>query len=241
MIISSLKQYIDDIVKIHITNIKDIFVKDRNLLDNLLNIEIPAIWDAINKVINEIFPTFKQQILDMFDNITKYMNNTFTNMQAQITVAIDQMEIVPIGTVIAFWGNSAPNKYLVCNGSTYSTSSYPKLYSFLGTNRVPDLRGCFLRGMGDRASSLGIRQEDASRNLTGEFATEAFVAGATGTPELTGVFDYKQDITRRHIASLTDPSNHIITFDASRVWGSTHIATEFRPINYAISWCIKAN
>ncbi|HET9238841.1 MAG TPA: phage tail protein [Oligoflexus sp.] len=84
-------------------------------------------------------------------------------------------QAVPVGTVVAFAGNSIPKGWLLCDGSAYAKATYPDLFNALnstyatqvnnttGTSfaapdenmfRVPDYRGVFLRGTG--ANSLGV-------------------------------------------------------------------------------------
>lgn len=73
-------------------------------------------------------------------------------------------ESSPVGEIIAFMGQTAPEHYLICDGATYAIGSYPLLEAFIttqfgsvdffggdGTNTfaVPDLRGEFLRGTGE--------------------------------------------------------------------------------------------
>lgn len=56
---------------------------------------------------------------------------------------------VPTGTVVSFAGHNAPTGWLLCDGTQYSSSSYPTLYAIIGTTygggngsfKVPDLRG----------------------------------------------------------------------------------------------------
>jgi Phage Tail Collar Domain len=54
----------------------------------------------------------------------------------------------PLGEVYSFWdmGKGYPPNSLVCDGSTFSPSSYPELNAYLGGNQLPDLRGRFLMG-----------------------------------------------------------------------------------------------
>lgn len=75
----------------------------------------------------------------------------------------------PPGTVISYIvGNTAPDGYLICDGSSYQISDYPNLaeaiknglgsYNYYGgdgvsTFAVPDLRGEFLRGTGTNSHS----------------------------------------------------------------------------------------
>lgn len=69
----------------------------------------------------------------------------------------------PIGEIISYMGTTAPNNFLVCDGSIYNISDYIDLanhinkhfgsFNFFGgdgttTFAVPDLRGEFLRGSG---------------------------------------------------------------------------------------------
>jgi microcystin-dependent protein len=41
---------------------------------------------------------------------------------------------------------SAPAGYLICNGSTYSSATYPSLFAVLGSTTLPDFRDKFARG-----------------------------------------------------------------------------------------------
>ena len=41
---------------------------------------------------------------------------------------------------------SIPTGYLLCDGSTYSSVTYPDLFAVLGTTTLPDFRGKFARG-----------------------------------------------------------------------------------------------
>ena len=62
----------------------------------------------------------------------------------------------PVGTIIAFGGNTIPTGYLECNGEFIPSSDYPELSAVLGNSwgapsstnfYLPDLRGLFLRGV----------------------------------------------------------------------------------------------
>jgi hypothetical protein len=138
----------------------------------------------------------------------------------------------PVGTVIAYWGASAPDGYLACDGSEFSPSTYPRLYERLGMAKAPDLRGVFLRGVGGNAAPLGTKQEDAGRNITGGFA---------GGDDMAFNVQYGAFMSTR--AAGNSVGGHSpekwVDIDASRVWGEEHTADEFRPLNVAILYCIK--
>jgi microcystin-dependent protein len=60
------------------------------------------------------------------------------------------------GTIVDWAGSTAPSGYVLCNGTLYSTTTYPDLYAAIGTTygsgsgtfKVPDLRGRVTAGVG---------------------------------------------------------------------------------------------
>lgn len=56
-----------------------------------------------------------------------------------------------VGDIIAYYGSTNPDpaNFVVCNGSTFSSTTFPALYSLLGTNTTPDLTGYHLKGVGN--------------------------------------------------------------------------------------------
>ena len=56
---------------------------------------------------------------------------------------------LPVGTIVAYGGNSAPTGWQICNGATASTSA---LQTVLGISNVPDLRDRFIIGAGNSYS-----------------------------------------------------------------------------------------
>jgi len=69
---------------------------------------------------------------------------------------------VPLGTILPYFGETAPTHFLICDGTEYAKADYPELAEHLlaltdptpyaGSDanhfKVPDLRGEFLRGSG---------------------------------------------------------------------------------------------
>lgn len=47
----------------------------------------------------------------------------------------------PCGAISAYYGTTAPSGWLICDGSSFDTNKYNKLYQLLGSNTLPDLRG----------------------------------------------------------------------------------------------------
>ena len=61
---------------------------------------------------------------------------------------------VPIGSIMAWGVDSNPSydggTYLECNGDTFDKNKYKRLYEVLGTNKLPNYQGMFLRGYGSQ-------------------------------------------------------------------------------------------
>lgn len=106
-------------------------------------------------------------------------------IQEMNTLTVDPLEHIdvskgiqdaPVGHIINYMGKTAPQHYLVCNGSEYNIADYPDLASHfikefgqanefggdgINTFAVPDLSGEFLRGAGANNhtnSLLGINE-----------------------------------------------------------------------------------
>lgn len=100
---------------------------------------------------------------------------------------------VPTGTVVSFAGHNAPTGWLLCDGTQYSSSSYPTLYATIGTTygggsgsfRVPDLRGRMPVGKNQGAFSvLGRTGGEENHVLTNaEMAPDVYmdVSGSKST------------------------------------------------------------
>ena len=58
----------------------------------------------------------------------------------QAVIDVKNLGAVPIGTVLDFPRGSIPAGYLVANGSTFDTTTYPDLQAFLGSNKLPNVK-----------------------------------------------------------------------------------------------------
>ena len=110
--------------------------------------------------------------------------------------------LVPSGTILAFGGTSAPSGYLLCDGTSYSRTTYSSLYSVIGTAygtvdsthfNVPDLRGRFLRGV---TGASGQDPDSASR-------TAMNAGGNTGN----NVGSVQGNSFQTHDHTITDPGH----------------------------------
>ena len=116
------------------------------------------------------------------ENLPTFNSLVFTEAQSQSSSSQPSNTgtgNAPTGAVIYFYGDVAPKDWLFCYGQEYDITKYSELFSILGSNKVPDLRGVFIRGSGInstyvnandvvvRGQGVGQYQYDANRdNLT---------------------------------------------------------------------------
>jgi microcystin-dependent protein len=55
---------------------------------------------------------------------------------------------LPVGAVLSFPAGTTQSGWLLCDGSTFDRTVYPALYTYLGSNVLPDYRECVLVGVG---------------------------------------------------------------------------------------------
>lgn len=148
--------------------------------------------------------------------------------------------LVPTGTIIMHPSATAPSGYLLCDGTSVTTSGiFAKLFAVIGYTyggagsffNKPNFQGCFIRGAGSQtaggvtytSASVGTIQQDAVLNPL--FASnEGFRSCAAGA----------RDCVSRSIITSdpTDTNTGILPrFDRT--------ATENRPVNHAINYYIR--
>lgn len=188
-------------------------------------------------------------------NTLAKMGITDTYTKAQVDAMIAEASALPVGTMVGFPVNKVPPGFLEIDGSVKSIAAYPDLAAFLGTAfnkgdegvgnfRLPESRGEFLRGWDhgrgvDPGRAAGSAQLDALQNITGSFSVRQTDQVAADIGGLGGAYKYGPDGVSggiKEISTTVKPLN-TIQFDASLV---ARTASETRPRNLAVMWCIKA-
>ncbi|CNK04054.1 putative bacteriophage tail fiber protein [Yersinia mollaretii] len=98
--------------------------------------------------------------------------------------------LIPIGVPLPYPLSAAPTGWLKCNGSTFSTTTYPKLALVYPSGVLPDMRGNAIRGWDDgrgvdTGRALLSEQADAIQNITGSIWVASSPSSSTFT---TGAF-----------------------------------------------------
>ena len=122
----------------------------------------------------------------------------------------------PVGAVIAFAANKAPDGFLLCNGATVSRTTYSALFSAIGTTygtgdgsstfALPDLTDRFIQGSG----TAGAVKNAALPNITGDFDAES----GSGYDNTSGAFVIRSSGSGK--AYNLGGSHLVINFSARR-------------------------
>lgn len=185
-------------------------------------------------------PTKLNQLDLAIKNQLQKLSEAMEQKMADLSTQLAQQGI-PTGFICAAGAVGSYDFWLPCDGKAVSRTSYAKLFSVIGTTygagdgattfNVPDLRGEFLRGLDqgrgvDSGRTVGSRQGDAMRNITGQF-------GAINYWDTSGVFTTGNP---RGIGGTSgrNPDSQI-NFDISR---QVPTANEFRPRNVAVPYYI---
>ena len=161
---------------------------------------------------------------------------------------------LPVGVPVPWSSATPPTGWLKCNGAAFSSEMYPRLARAYPTNKLPDLRGEFIRGWDDgRGVDAGrtilSAQGDAVRNIYGEFKTvntENYsiwesVGSFKGAvvPLAPSTNNSYFSFTRSMVTERTDGAVYpkVIGLDASRI---VPTANENRPRNIAFNYIVRA-
>ncbi|ECD1355748.1 phage tail protein [Salmonella enterica subsp. enterica serovar Montevideo] len=161
---------------------------------------------------------------------------------------------LPVGVPVPWPSATPPTGWLKCNGAPFSAEEYPELAKVYPTNKLPDLRGEFIRGWDDgRGMDTGrailSAQGDAIRNIYGEFKTvntenysiwesvDSFKGAVVPLNPSTNNSYFS--LTRSMVTERTDGDVYpkVIGLDASRI---VPTANENRPRNIAFNYIVRA-
>ena len=130
---------------------------------------------------------------------------------------VQAVQPVPVGSLQAFAGANAPTGWLLCDGTSYSTSVYPDLFSVLaytyggssGNFNVPDLRG---------RMPIGAGNENVTGNNT--LRTVGVKGGDTRMPS------HNHDIQRSNVAASSTGTDTSTVYRTLAGTGATYTTTQ---------------
>ncbi|EFB9234531.1 tail fiber protein [Escherichia coli] len=91
-----------------------------------------------------------------------------------INVGLGEGSALPVGVPVPWPSATPPTGWLKCNGAAFSAEEYPELAKAYPTNKLPDLRGEFIRGWDDGRGADNGRvllstQDDAFKSHSHNF------------------------------------------------------------------------
>ncbi|HFF9033606.1 TPA: phage tail protein [Escherichia coli] len=188
------------------------------------------------------------------------LDNTLTHLSGKDVagllayLGLGEGSALPVGVPVPWPSTTPPTGWLKCNGAAFSAEEYPELAKAYPTNKLPDLRGEFIRGWDDgRGMDTGrailSAQGDAIRNIYGEFKTvntENYsiwesVGSFKGAvvPLNPSTNNSYFSLIRSMVTERTDGAVYpkVIGLDASRI---VPTANENRPGNIAFNYIVRA-
>ncbi|HAY5080504.1 TPA: phage tail protein [Escherichia coli] len=154
-------------------------------------------------------------------------------------VGLGEGSALPVGVPVPWPSATPPTGWLKCNGAPFSAEEYPELAKAYPTNKLPDLRGEFIRGWDDGRgidSGRGIltAQSHGMPSISGTF-NGLFAVQQTNTE---GCASVKKSVNTENVSTYYDTGSVFdYTFDTS---GLIPASPELRPRNIAFNYIVRA-
>ena len=168
---------------------------------------------------------------------------------ARTNLGLGEGSALPVGVPVPWPSATPPTGWLKCNGAAFSAEEYPELAKAYPTNKLPDLRGEFIRGWDDERGvdsgrTLLSAQGDAIRNITGGFGqlrVNSEINAIVDVQGVSGAFYGGTSVRNNINVSMTYANDRKIRqdvhFSAANV---VPTANENRPRNIAFNYIVRA-
>ncbi|MFA7774396.1 phage tail protein [Escherichia coli] len=217
----------------------------------------PAALDTLNELAAALGndPNFATTMLNALAG-KQPLDNTLTNLSGKDVagllayLGLGEGSALPVGVPVPWPSATPPTGWLKCNGAAFSAVEYPKLAKAYPTNKLPDLRGEFIRGWDD---GRGVDNGRSLLTVQG-YATEDHAHGlpsrSTIVTDATINFYFDEswvnsgtDIIKRgntNDAGLPAPDYGTFKTYKQSVAGLGAAASETRPRNIAFNYIVRA-
>lgn len=172
-----------------------------------------------------------------------------TSKNGLANLGLGEGSALPVGVPVPWPSATPPTGWLKCNGAPFSAEEYPELAKVYPTNKLPDLRGEFIRGWDDERGvdsgrTLLSAQGDAIRNITGGFGqlrVNSEINAIVDVQSVSGAFYGGTSVRNNINVSMTYANDRKIRqdvhFSAANV---VPTANENRPRNIAFNYIVRA-
>jgi len=117
-----------------------------------------------------------------------------------------------VGTILPYAGSTAPDGWLLCNGDSFSSSTYPELYSLIGSTTLPDLREKYLKGASNIADT---KQSSGNVGHTHNASYSASNSSNNNSADAT----HAHNINYNGVDAGNAAHSHLVTFVGAAAYG----------------------
>ncbi|EES2673613.1 TPA: phage tail protein [Escherichia coli] len=220
----------------------------------------PAALDTLNELAAALGndPNFATTMLNALAG-KQPLDNTLTNLSGKDVagllayLGLGEGSALPVGVPVPWPSATPPTGWLKCNGAAFSAEEYPELAKVYPTNKLPDLRGEFIRGWDD---GRGIDTGRALLNWQPHtildhahymelWTGDGLAAGSAREGVNPGILATYGDggIVKTDEPGLKVPSSlRAISSRSVKRYGeiSENVGTETRPRNIAFNYIVRA-
>ncbi|HGB9805758.1 TPA: phage tail protein [Escherichia coli] len=218
------------------------FVSDKTQRDVLDNGDLPGFVELLGSGFAVEYLSRKNPFGDI--------KSDGTVKTALENLGLGEGSALPVGVPVPWPSATPPTGWLKCNGAAFSAVEYPKLAKAYPTNKLPDLRGEFIRGWDDgrgvdNGRSLltvqGYATEDHAHGLPSRStivtdATINFYFDETWVNSGTDIIKWGDTSD----AGLPAPNYGTFKTFKQSVAGLGSAASETRPRNIAFNYIVRA-
>ena len=204
----------------------------------------PAALDTLNELAAALGndPNFATTMLNALAG-KQPLDNTLTNLSGKDVaglltyLGLGEGSALPVGVPVPWPSATPPTGWLKCNGAAFSAEEYPELAKAYPTNKLPDLRGEFIRGWDDgRSVDTGRSVMSAQSARVGYIK---FDMGIYGIPAGTGSLILSNDILITGHDS--NGSSLLLNNSNERAIGEMYVVpADTRPRNIAYNYIVRA-
>ncbi|EFB4427918.1 tail fiber protein [Escherichia coli] len=217
------------------------FVSDKTQRDVLDNGDLPGFVELLGSGFAVEYLSRKNPFGDI--------KSDGTVKTALENLGLGEGSALPVGVPVPWPSATPPTGWLKCNGAPFSAEEHPELAKVYPTNKLPDLRGEFIRGWDDERGvdsgrTLLSAQGDAIRNITGGFGqlrVNSEINAIVDVQSVSGAFYGGTSVRNNINVSMTYANDRKIRqdvhFSAANV---VPTANENRPRNIAFNYIVRA-
>lgn len=188
-----------------------VVVEDKNIV--LGNVSIPSNTTADGGGITISAGVGGNKTFNFVNANSAWTSSENIDLAANKSYKVNNVDVMcPVGMVVPYAGNTAPNGWLLCSNVAVSRTTYSALFAVIGTTygsgdgvttfNLPDLRGRYVAGRDDMGGFSAMRITSANSGII------ATTLGANGGSELLHQHQHNNSITNNAVTSGNDNTDH---------------------------------